>query len=112
MFFFPFQFELPEIDCEDSRRLRNFVSYLQAEKPYCATLHVIRFVLLLFSYSLSIFTFYFFLFTTWDFSNKSLFNFREDSKQRSKFFERLIEDRTDSSLSYYEFLQHIKNQIK
>lgn len=46
---FPFlsslQFEIPEIDCEDSRRMRNFLSYLQAEKPYCATLHVIRFEL-------------------------------------------------------------------
>ncbi|KAK3915556.1 Protein transport protein Sec24B [Frankliniella fusca] len=71
-------FELPEIDCEDSRKLRNFLTYLQSEKPYFATLHIIR----------------------------------EDSKFRSKFFERLIEDRTESSLSYYEFLQHIKNQIK
>lgn len=71
-------FELPEIDCEDSRKMRNFITYLQSEKPYCATLHVIR----------------------------------EDSKFRSKFFDRLIEDRTESSLSYYEFLQHIKNQIK
>ncbi|XP_026286720.1 protein transport protein Sec24A isoform X1 [Frankliniella occidentalis] len=71
-------FELPEIDCEDSRKLRNFLTYLQSEKPYFATLHIIR----------------------------------EDSKFRAKFFDRLIEDRTESSLSYYEFLQHIKNQIK
>ncbi|XP_047005169.1 protein transport protein Sec24A [Schistocerca americana] len=37
---------------------------------------------------------------------------RDDSPRRGKFLERLIEDRTESALSYYEFLQHLKSNIK
>ncbi|CAB3364556.1 Hypothetical predicted protein [Cloeon dipterum] len=37
---------------------------------------------------------------------------REDSKYRSRFLQYLLEDRSESSLSYYEFLQHLKTQVK
>ncbi|XP_048764632.2 protein transport protein Sec24A-like isoform X2 [Ostrea edulis] len=37
---------------------------------------------------------------------------RDDSKRRLQFFERMVEDRTESSMSQYEFLQHILKQIK
>ncbi|XP_011496986.1 PREDICTED: protein transport protein Sec24A [Ceratosolen solmsi marchali] len=37
---------------------------------------------------------------------------RDDSCFRTQFTERLIEDRFENALSYYEFLQHIKSQIK
>lgn len=37
---------------------------------------------------------------------------RDDSHFRSLFVERLIEDRFESALSYYEFLQHLKTQVK
>ncbi|XP_043484363.1 protein transport protein Sec24A [Leptopilina heterotoma] len=37
---------------------------------------------------------------------------REDSHFRTQFTERLVEDRFESALSYYEFLQHLKPQIK
>ncbi|XP_059471799.1 protein transport protein Sec24A [Neocloeon triangulifer] len=37
---------------------------------------------------------------------------REDSKYRSRFMQYLLEDRSESSLSYYEFLQHLKTQVK
>jgi len=37
---------------------------------------------------------------------------REDGKFRHLFVERMIEDRMDNSFSYFEFLQHIKQQIK
>ncbi|XP_063983173.1 protein transport protein Sec24A [Diachasmimorpha longicaudata] len=37
---------------------------------------------------------------------------RDDSHFRSLLIERLIEDRCESALSYYEFLQHIRTQIK
>lgn len=38
--------------------------------------------------------------------------FRDDSHFKTLFVERLIEDRFESSLSYYEFLQHLKTQVK
>lgn len=37
---------------------------------------------------------------------------REDGKLRSLFHERFIEDKTDSSYSYQEYLQHINKEIK
>ncbi|XP_059096851.1 protein transport protein Sec24A-like [Tigriopus californicus] len=37
---------------------------------------------------------------------------REDGKLRHYFVERMIEDRQDNSFSYFEFLQHLKQQIK
>lgn len=38
--------------------------------------------------------------------------FREDSKARIEFFQFFVEDRTESSMSYYEFLQHLQKQVK
>lgn len=37
---------------------------------------------------------------------------RDNSPSRTLFTERLIEDRVESAFSYYEFLQHVKNQVK
>lgn len=37
---------------------------------------------------------------------------RDDSHFRHSFFDRLIEDRIETALSYHEFLQHIKTQVK
>ncbi|KAK3591332.1 hypothetical protein CHS0354_028438 [Potamilus streckersoni] len=37
---------------------------------------------------------------------------REDGKHRLKFFEYMVEDRTESSMSYFEFLQHLQKQMK
>ncbi|CAJ0928548.1 unnamed protein product, partial [Mesorhabditis belari] len=37
---------------------------------------------------------------------------REDSPMREAFVRRLVEDRTDSSFSYHEFLKHIQQEIK
>ncbi|XP_077505314.1 protein transport protein Sec24AB isoform X2 [Amblyomma americanum] len=36
---------------------------------------------------------------------------REDSKDRHLFVQHMVDDRTDSALSYYEFLQHLKQQL-
>ena len=71
-------YELPEIETAESERLRNFVFSLQEEKPYPATVQIIR----------------------------------DDSHFRTLFIERLVEDRFENSLSYYEFLQHLKTQVK
>ncbi|XP_045493115.1 protein transport protein Sec24A [Colias croceus] len=37
---------------------------------------------------------------------------RDNSPTRTRFTERLVEDRVESAFSYYEFLQHIKTQVK
>lgn len=36
---------------------------------------------------------------------------RDDSQQKGDFMQNMIEDRTESALSYYEFLLHIQQQI-
>ncbi|XP_003490260.1 protein transport protein Sec24B isoform X1 [Bombus vosnesenskii] len=71
-------YELPEIETPESERLRNFIFSLQEEKPYPASIQIIR----------------------------------DDSHFRTLFIERLVEDRFENSLSYYEFLQHLKTQVK
>ncbi|XP_041976127.1 protein transport protein Sec24A [Aricia agestis] len=37
---------------------------------------------------------------------------RDNSPSKTMFTERLVDDRVESAFSYYEFLQHIKNQVK
>ncbi|XP_076459524.1 protein transport protein Sec24A-like isoform X2 [Babylonia areolata] len=37
---------------------------------------------------------------------------RDDTKQRNHFFQYMVEDRTESSMSYYEFLQFLKQKVK
>lgn len=37
---------------------------------------------------------------------------RDNSPSRNLFLEKLIEDRLENSLSYHEFLQHLKTQVK
>lgn len=37
---------------------------------------------------------------------------RDNSPSRMLFTERLVDDRVESAFSYYEFLQHIKSQVK
>jgi len=71
-------YELPELDTQESERLRCFYQHLQNQKPRPAVLQLIR----------------------------------EDSKIRQVFLNYLVDGRTESSLSYYEFLQHLKTQVK
>ncbi|XP_063913098.1 protein transport protein Sec24A [Zophobas morio] len=71
-------YELPVLDNLHNQRLHQFINYLNDEKPFVATLHVIR----------------------------------DNSPIRIEFFERLIEDRLENALSYHEFMQHLKTQIK
>lgn len=37
---------------------------------------------------------------------------REDSKRKHLFFQHFVEDRTESTMSYYEFIQHIQKHAK
>ncbi|XP_028130763.1 protein transport protein Sec24A [Diabrotica virgifera virgifera] len=71
-------YEIPVLDNLRNQRLHQFITYLNEEKPYPATLQVIR----------------------------------DNSTNRVVFFERLIEDRVEDALSYHEFLQHLKTQVK
>ncbi|KAF5285626.1 hypothetical protein FQR65_LT13107 [Abscondita terminalis] len=71
-------YNLPIVDTLLNQRLNSFINHLNDEKPFPATLHIIR----------------------------------ENSPIRSVFIERLIEDRIETALSYHEFLQHLKTQVK
>lgn len=70
--------DLPELENEDSERLRTFVAYLNGSKPFPVNVTVVR----------------------------------DDSKSRMNFVNHLVDDRSEASYSYYEFLQHLKTQIK
>merc|ERR1712117_331334 len=70
--------DLPELENEDSERLRVFVQHLNNFKPYPVNVTIVR----------------------------------DDSKSRMNFINHLVDDRSEASYSYYEFLQHLKTQIK
>lgn len=70
--------DLPELENEDSERLRVFVQHLNNFKPYPVNVSIVR----------------------------------DDSKSRMNFINHLVDDRAEASFSYYEFLQHLKTQIK
>lgn len=70
--------DLPELDNEDSERLRTFVQFLNNKKSHSAPIRIVK----------------------------------DDSKSRFPFIQLLVDDRSESSFSYYEFLQHLKTQIK
>lgn len=40
-----------------------------------------------------------------------LYVIREESLMKAAFLQSLVEDRTESALSYYEFLLHIQQQV-
>ncbi|KAK5643088.1 hypothetical protein RI129_006933 [Pyrocoelia pectoralis] len=71
-------YDLPILDTLHNQRLNNFINFLNDEKPFVATLQIIR----------------------------------ENSPNRNLFIEHLIEDRIETALSYHEFLQHLKTQVK
>ncbi|XP_066245647.1 protein transport protein Sec24A [Euwallacea similis] len=70
--------EIPILNNLANQRLHQFINYLNDEKPFTATLQILR----------------------------------DNSPNRVVFLERLIEDRLENSLSYHEFLQHLKTQVK
>ncbi|XP_042901312.1 protein transport protein Sec24A isoform X2 [Parasteatoda tepidariorum] len=68
---------LPELPTPESERMRNFIMWLQDQRPFHSPIKIIR----------------------------------EDSKERYLFLQYMLDDRTESLFSYYEFLQHIRQQI-
>uniref|UniRef100_A0A1B0D4N5 Uncharacterized protein n=1 Tax=Phlebotomus papatasi TaxID=29031 RepID=A0A1B0D4N5_PHLPP len=71
-------FTLQNTGTPESEALHAFIEGLNDEKPFAASIQIIR----------------------------------DSSSYRSQFTEKLIEDRADNSLSYYEFLQHLRCQVK
>lgn len=70
--------DLPELENEDSERLRSFVASLNLRKSHPVPVRIIR----------------------------------DDSKTRTLFTSMLADDRSENTFSYYEFLQHLKTQVK
>jgi len=68
---------LPELVTPESERMRNFICWLQEQRPFHSPLKIIR----------------------------------EDSRDKHLFLQYMLDDRTESLFSYYEFLQHIRQQI-
>jgi protein transport protein SEC24 len=70
--------KLPSLENPTLDRLTEFICYLNEQRPYNATLIILR----------------------------------EDSRMRGLFLQYLIEDRSESTLSYHEFLTHIQKEMK
>jgi len=70
--------DLPELENEDSERLRGFVASLNAKKSHPVPVRMVR----------------------------------DDSKARTLFTSLLVDDRSENTFSYYEFLQHLKTLVK
>uniref|UniRef100_A0A1A8J987 SEC24 family, member B n=1 Tax=Nothobranchius kuhntae TaxID=321403 RepID=A0A1A8J987_NOTKU len=68
---------IPELQTPLSERLRAFLDWLQDNRAFSASIHVVK----------------------------------DDASAKATFFQHLVEDRCDSASSYYEFLQHIQQQI-
>lgn len=93
-------FDLQVLENEENKRLHDFIEILNEEKPFPAMNQLIRYNILFY---FILYEFIMFVF---------LFNFRDTSTSRALFIERLVDDRTESSFSYYEFLQHLRTQVK
>lgn len=63
--------------------------------------------------SLKLNSFIEFLNSSWTLTLSSFFfsSCRDDTSAKATFFQHLVEDRTDSASSYYEFLQHVQQQM-
>uniref|UniRef100_A0A673API5 Protein transport protein Sec24B-like n=1 Tax=Sphaeramia orbicularis TaxID=375764 RepID=A0A673API5_9TELE len=68
---------IPELETTLSERVRAFVDWLQDNRAFSSTIHIIK----------------------------------DDGSAKATFFQQLVEDRSESSSSYYEFLQHIEQQM-
>ncbi|XP_042274820.1 protein transport protein Sec24B isoform X2 [Thunnus maccoyii] len=68
---------IPELETLLSERVRAFLDWLQDNRAFSSTIHVIK----------------------------------DDASAKATFFQHLVEDRSDSASPYYEFLQHIQQQM-
>lgn len=89
---------LPPLENRTSIGLRTFVEYLMESRPFRPHFFILRFVSLL--PKIVVIIIYIF------------YSYREDSTLRNAFLQYMYDDRSDSAFSYYEFLQHLQQQIK
>ncbi|XP_076005249.1 protein transport protein Sec24B isoform X2 [Genypterus blacodes] len=68
---------IPELETPLSERVRAFLDWLQDNRAFSSTLHILK----------------------------------DDASMKASFFQYLVEDRSETASSYYEFLQHIQQQI-
>ncbi|XP_039975971.1 protein transport protein Sec24B isoform X2 [Xiphias gladius] len=68
---------IPELETPLSERVRAFLDWLQDNRAFSSTIHVVK----------------------------------DDASAKATFFQHLVEDRSESASSYYEFLQHIQQQM-
>ncbi|CAK6965359.1 protein transport protein Sec24B [Scomber scombrus] len=68
---------IPELETLLSERVRAFLDWLQDNRAFSFTVHVIK----------------------------------DEASAKATFFQHLVEDRSESASSYYEFLQHIQQQV-
>ncbi|KAM9849631.1 protein transport protein Sec24B [Aulostomus maculatus] len=68
---------ISELETPLSERVRAFLDWLQDNRAFSSTIHVIK----------------------------------DDASAKATFFQRLVEDRSESASSYCEFLQHIQQQV-
>ncbi|CRL08520.1 CLUMA_CG021275, isoform A [Clunio marinus] len=70
-------YNLPKLETPSNEALHEFIDGLNEDKPYSATIQVIR----------------------------------DSSPSRNLIVQYLVDDRNENSLSYYEFLQHLRTQV-
>ena len=90
---------LPTYDNHTSIGLRSFIEFLIDSRPFRPHFFVLRYVSQLLSRrmtSLSVLS----------------VRHREDSSCRYSFLQYMHDDRSESAFSYYEFLQHLQQQMK
>jgi protein transport protein SEC24 len=96
-------YNLPNLETPSNEALHEFINTLNEEKPFNPTIQVIRCVFslahLINSLILS------------SLSHAQLI-IRDTSPCRSVFVQFFVDDRNENSLSYYEFLQHLRTQVK
>uniref|UniRef100_A0A4W6CJY8 SEC24 homolog B, COPII coat complex component n=1 Tax=Lates calcarifer TaxID=8187 RepID=A0A4W6CJY8_LATCA len=68
---------IPELETPLSERVRAFLDWLQDNRAFSSTIHVVK----------------------------------DDASAKATFFQHLVEDRSESALSYHEFLQHVQLQM-
>lgn len=93
-------YNIPKLETPSNEALHEFIDSLNEEKPYNPTIQVIRWDL--FSTVKSM--------IYWRL-NLSFMLHRDSSPSRNLLVQYLVDDRNENSLSYYEFLQHLRTQV-
>ena len=97
---FFFQYSLPDLDNPTSEYLDSFLEWLRDQRPYHAAMQVVR-------YDISIC-----LEFRFQWNDDDNLSCRSDSREHYLFMQYLRLDKTESSMSFQEFLQHVNQQLR